>query len=109
MVLNLQAYENMKQDSIDLLGQYRKDFPPQYLEWVEKAKRLSGLDFYRNQAIRTEIRKKRRAFRASGLIVFSMISPPDERMTVQSEGHENSYALWTRRDSARTRKLGTFS
>jgi hypothetical protein len=43
MLLNLQAYENMKRDGIDLLGQYRKDFPPQYLEWVEKAKRLSGL------------------------------------------------------------------
>jgi amidase/aspartyl-tRNA(Asn)/glutamyl-tRNA(Gln) amidotransferase subunit A len=55
MLLNLQAYENMKRDGIDLLGQYRKDFPPQYLEWVEKAKRLSGLDFYRNQAVRTEI------------------------------------------------------
>ena len=26
-----------------------------HLEWVEKANRLSGLDFYRNQAIRTEI------------------------------------------------------
>ena len=55
MLLNLQAFENMKRDGIDLLGQHRKDFPPQYLEWVEKANRLSGLDFYRNQAIRTEI------------------------------------------------------
>ena len=55
MVLNLQAYENMKRDGIDLLGHHRKDFPPQYLEWVEKANRLSGLDFYRNQAVRTEI------------------------------------------------------
>src|SRR5215469_9981345 len=55
MVLNLQAYENMRRDGIDLLGQHRKDFPPQYLEWVEKASRLSGLDFYRNQAVRTEI------------------------------------------------------
>jgi len=27
------------------------------------------------------------------LIVFSMIFPPDERMTVQSEGHENSYTF----------------
>ena len=55
MLLNLQAFENMKRDGIDLLGQHRKDFPPQYMEWVEKANRLSGLDFYRNQAIRTEI------------------------------------------------------
>src|SRR5262249_9622364 len=41
MLLNLQAFENMKRDGIDLLGQHRKDFPPQYLEWVEKANRLS--------------------------------------------------------------------
>ena len=55
MLLNLQAFENMKRDGIDLLGEYRKDFPPQYLEWVEKAKRLSGLDFFRCQAVRSEI------------------------------------------------------
>jgi amidase len=55
MLLNLQAFENMKRDGIDLLGEHRGDFPPQYLDWVEKANRLSGLDFYRNQAVRTEI------------------------------------------------------
>ena len=55
MLLNLQAFENMKRDGIDLLGQHRKDIPPQYLEWVEKANRLSGLDFFRSQAIRTEV------------------------------------------------------
>jgi amidase/aspartyl-tRNA(Asn)/glutamyl-tRNA(Gln) amidotransferase subunit A len=55
MLLNLQAFENMKRDGIDLLGKHREDFPPQYLEWVEKANRLSGLDFYRNQAVRSEI------------------------------------------------------
>jgi amidase/aspartyl-tRNA(Asn)/glutamyl-tRNA(Gln) amidotransferase subunit A len=55
MLLNLQAFENMKRDGIDLLGQSRKDFPPQYLEWVERAKQLSGLDFFRCQAVRSEI------------------------------------------------------
>jgi amidase len=56
MLLNLQAFETMKErDGIDLLGEHRNDFPPQYLEWVEKANRLSGLDFNRSQAIRTEI------------------------------------------------------
>jgi amidase len=55
MLLNLQAFENMKRDGIDLLGKHREDFPPQYLEWVEKANHLSGLDYYRNQAVRTEI------------------------------------------------------
>jgi amidase len=55
ILLNLQAFENMKRDGIDLLGKHRKDFPPQYLEWIEKGKRLSGLDFYRSQAIRGEV------------------------------------------------------
>jgi amidase len=55
MLLNLQAIENMKRDGIDLLGQHREDFPPEYLHWVEKTNRLSALDFYRDQAVRTEI------------------------------------------------------
>jgi amidase len=55
ILLNLQAFENMKRDGIDLLGKHRDDFPPQYLAWIEKGNRLSGLDFYRNQAVRTEI------------------------------------------------------
>ena len=55
MLLNLQAIENMKRDGIDLLGRHREDFPPEYLRWVEKANRLSALDFYRDQAVRTEI------------------------------------------------------
>jgi amidase len=55
MLLNLQAFENLKRNGIDLRGEHREDFPPEYLLWVEKASRLSGLDFYRNQAIRTEI------------------------------------------------------
>jgi hypothetical protein len=40
-----------------------------------------------------------------------MISPPDERMTVQSEGHENSYALLGTSIAIVVviAKLGTFS
>ena len=55
MLLNLQAFESYKQAGIDLLGDYRNDFPPEYLHWVEECHRLSALDFYTDQAIRTEI------------------------------------------------------
>jgi amidase/aspartyl-tRNA(Asn)/glutamyl-tRNA(Gln) amidotransferase subunit A len=55
MLLNLQALENMKHGGIDLLGQHRDDFPPEYLYWVEQAKSMSGLDFFRDQAVRTEV------------------------------------------------------
>ncbi|MET4220793.1 Asp-tRNA(Asn)/Glu-tRNA(Gln) amidotransferase A subunit family amidase [Bradyrhizobium sp. LB7.2] len=55
MLLNLQAIENLKRDGIDLLGQHRADFPPEYLDWVEKTNRMSGLDFFRDQAVRSEV------------------------------------------------------
>jgi amidase/aspartyl-tRNA(Asn)/glutamyl-tRNA(Gln) amidotransferase subunit A len=55
MLLNLQAIENMKRDGIDLFGKHREDFPPEYLGWVETTRRMSGLDFFRDQAIRSEV------------------------------------------------------
>jgi amidase len=55
MLLNLQALETYKQAGVDLLGDHRADFPPEYLRWVEECQRMSGSDFFRDQAIRTEI------------------------------------------------------
>lgn len=55
MLLNLQALESMKHGGIDLLGHHREDFPPEYLHWVEQARAMSGLDFFRDQAVRTEV------------------------------------------------------
>lgn len=34
---------------------HRDDFAPQYLEWVERGYRLTALDPYNDQAVRTEI------------------------------------------------------
>lgn len=55
MLLNLQALESYREAGLDLLGDHRADFPPEYLHWVDEARRLSGLDFFRDQAIRSEI------------------------------------------------------
>jgi amidase/aspartyl-tRNA(Asn)/glutamyl-tRNA(Gln) amidotransferase subunit A len=55
MLINLHAIENFKREGVDLLGEHRADFPPEYLHWVEETKNLSALEFYRDQAIRTEI------------------------------------------------------
>jgi amidase/aspartyl-tRNA(Asn)/glutamyl-tRNA(Gln) amidotransferase subunit A len=55
MLLNLQALESYKQAGVDLLGDHRGDFPPEYMRWVAEAQHMSGLDFYRDQAVRTEI------------------------------------------------------
>jgi amidase/aspartyl-tRNA(Asn)/glutamyl-tRNA(Gln) amidotransferase subunit A len=55
MLLNLQALEGIKKAGIDLLGDHRTDFPPEYLHWVDEARRVSALDYYEDQAARTEV------------------------------------------------------
>jgi amidase/aspartyl-tRNA(Asn)/glutamyl-tRNA(Gln) amidotransferase subunit A len=55
MLLNLQAFEHFKKQGMDLLGEHRDDFPPEYLHWVEEVKGMSALDYYQDQSIRTEI------------------------------------------------------
>ena len=55
MPINVATFENFKLTGIDLLNDHRSDFPPQYLEWVEKGYKMSAVDFYRDQEIRTEV------------------------------------------------------
>ena len=49
------ACESFKSQGIDLLGEHRDDFPSEYLEWVERAYKISALDSVRDQESRTEV------------------------------------------------------
>jgi amidase/aspartyl-tRNA(Asn)/glutamyl-tRNA(Gln) amidotransferase subunit A len=55
MPLNVQTFEIFKQNGLDLLRDHRDDFPPEYLRWVEEGYRMSALDFFRDQEVRTEV------------------------------------------------------
>jgi len=55
MPLNVQTFEIFKQNGLDLLRDHRADFPAEYLRWVEEGYRMSALDCFRDQEIRTEI------------------------------------------------------
>ena len=55
MPLNLATFENFKRQGLDLLKDHRDDFPPQYLEWLDKGSQMSALDLWRDQEIRTEV------------------------------------------------------
>jgi amidase/aspartyl-tRNA(Asn)/glutamyl-tRNA(Gln) amidotransferase subunit A len=55
MPLNVQTFEVFKQNGLDLLRDHRDDFPPEYLRWVEEGYRMSALDFFRDQEVRTEV------------------------------------------------------
>lgn len=55
MPLNVQTFETFKQNGLDLLQDHRDDFPPQYLRWVEMGYKMTALDFYKDQEVRSEI------------------------------------------------------
>jgi amidase len=53
--LNIGALEGMKAFGIDLMGEHRGDFPPDYLSRIDAGRNLSAMDVMRDQAIRTEV------------------------------------------------------
>jgi amidase len=55
MPLNVQTFEILKRDGLDLLKDHRDDFPPQYLRWIDVGYRMSALDFFEDQETRSEI------------------------------------------------------
>jgi amidase len=55
MPLNLGALEGMKAFGLDLMGQHRDDFPPDYLRWIAIGQTLTTTDIANDQAIRTEV------------------------------------------------------
>jgi amidase len=52
---NVEAFENLKAQGIDLLGEHRDDFPPEYLRWIDEGYRLTVPQMARDQQMRTEI------------------------------------------------------
>ena len=55
MPLNVQTFEIIKRAGLDLLKDHRDDFPPEYLRWIDAGYRMSALDFFQDQEVRTEI------------------------------------------------------
>ncbi|MFL5658476.1 MAG: amidase [Ktedonobacteraceae bacterium] len=55
MPVNLATFETFKQQGLDLLKDHREDFPPQYLDWLDKGSKMSALDLWHDQEIRTEV------------------------------------------------------
>ena len=55
MVINVEAFENFKQQGLDLLANHRDDFPPEYLEWVERCYEMGVRDLVRDLQMRTEV------------------------------------------------------
>ncbi len=55
MVINVEAFENFKRQGLDLLADHRDDFPPEYLEWIERCYEMGVRDLVRDLQMRTEV------------------------------------------------------
>jgi amidase len=55
MLPNLGTLENFKRNGLDLLGDHRDDFPPEYLDWIDVGYGLSAVDVVKDHWLRTEI------------------------------------------------------
>jgi amidase len=55
MVINVEAFENFKHGGLDLLKDHRDDFPPEYLEWIERCYEMGVRDLARDFQMRTEV------------------------------------------------------
>jgi amidase len=55
MVINVEAFENFKSQGLDLLADHRNDFPPEYLEWIERCYEMSVRSLVRDLQMRTEV------------------------------------------------------
>jgi amidase len=55
MPINVEFFENMKAQGLDLLGRHRDDFPPEYLHWIDEGYRLTVPQMARDQQVRSEI------------------------------------------------------
>lgn len=55
MPLNITGLLGMEAQGIDLLGEHRDDFPPEYLHWIDSCRDMTAVEFFNDQAMRSEI------------------------------------------------------
>jgi amidase len=53
--LNIEGLDGLKAQGLDVLGEHRDDFPPEYLRWIDEGRRLSALDVLSDQRMRTHV------------------------------------------------------
>ena len=52
---SIATFETFKQNGLDLLKDHRDDFPPQFLKWVDAGYQMSAMDFWNDQAPRSDV------------------------------------------------------
>lgn len=55
MPLNISTFETFKSFGVDLLKDNRADFPPQYLRWIDHGYKMTAVEAWKDQEMRSEI------------------------------------------------------
>jgi amidase/aspartyl-tRNA(Asn)/glutamyl-tRNA(Gln) amidotransferase subunit A len=85
--LNIEGLDGLEAGGIDLLGEHRDDFPPEYLHWIDEGRRLSALDVLSDQRMRTQVHDRvQEVLRSHDLLV----TPTLAAMPVDNAGDGNT-------------------
>ncbi|CAN5862382.1 amidase [soil metagenome] len=55
MPLSLDAFANLKSNGLDLLGEHRDNFPPEFLRWVDHVSKMSVMEYFDDNSRRSRV------------------------------------------------------
>lgn len=55
MPLSLDAFANLKRGGLDLLGEHRDDFPPEFLRWADHVAGMSVMEYFDDTSVRSQV------------------------------------------------------
>jgi amidase len=75
--LNIEGLEGLKEQGVDLLGEHRDDFPPEYLRWIDEGYRMSALDVRRSDDLLDRQVRPHRVPGLADLVALVGLQPVD--------------------------------
>lgn len=55
MPLNLDAFANLKESGLDILGEHRSDLPPEFLRWADHVAGMTAMEYFDDNSTRSQV------------------------------------------------------
>lgn len=55
MPLSLDAFANLKRGGLDIIGEHRRDLPPEFLRWYDHVAQMSVMEYFDDNSKRTQV------------------------------------------------------
>jgi amidase len=53
--LSMDAFNHLKRDGLDILGEHRQDLPPEFLRWIDHLSGMSAMDYFDDNSTRSRV------------------------------------------------------